>query len=163
VSVTNQRQYRVTVAAIRRFEQALKAAEQEYSGRDPVLAKAVKEGIAGEIEVLRQQVDDYLEMRKETGPYRMSSFDEIPDVLIRARVAKGLTQKELAKRLGIKPQQVQRYEAGHYAHASLARVQQVAHCLDVRVAGVSLRRVKAKRATGPRRASARRLQDEPTA
>jgi len=39
----------------------------------------------------------------------LESLAELPEALIRARIAVGLTQKGLAGRLGLKEQQVQRY------------------------------------------------------
>jgi hypothetical protein len=39
----------------------------------------------------------------------------------------------LAERLGLKEQQIQRYEATNYASASLSRVQQVARALGLRM------------------------------
>ncbi|MDQ3702081.1 MAG: helix-turn-helix transcriptional regulator, partial [Chloroflexota bacterium] len=44
-----------------------------------------------------------------------------------------LSQKELARRLGLKEQQIQRYEARRYAGASLERVQAVADALGVQI------------------------------
>ena len=35
----------------------------------------------------------------------------LPDILIQARIAAGMSQTKLARELGLKPQQVQRYEA----------------------------------------------------
>ena len=37
----------------------------------------------------------------------------------------GLSQKELADRIGLKEQQIQRYEATEYASASLTRIQEI--------------------------------------
>ena len=63
----------------------------------------------------------------------LDSLAALPEALIRARIAAGLTQKELATRLGLKEQQVQRYEATRYAAASLTRIQAVAEALGVRI------------------------------
>ena len=49
--------------------------------------------------------------------------------LIKARIARGLTHKELAQRVGIKEQQIQRYEATDYEAANLSRLQAVASAL----------------------------------
>lgn len=59
----------------------------------------------------------------------VTSIERLPQNLIRARIASGLTQRELAARLGVKEQQIQRYEATNYASASLARVLEVARIL----------------------------------
>jgi transcriptional regulator with XRE-family HTH domain len=56
--------------------------------------------------------------------------ETLPDTLIRARIAAGLSQAALAERLGMKPQQVQRYEATKYASASLTRLLEVARAIQ---------------------------------
>jgi transcriptional regulator with XRE-family HTH domain len=53
--------------------------------------------------------------------------------LIRARIARGLTQRDLAIKLGLKEQQIQRYEETDYASASLARINEVIRALDIEV------------------------------
>ena len=54
-------------------------------------------------------------------------------MLIQARIAAGLTQEDLAARLGVKPQQIQRYEASDYQTASFARLREIARLLGVDV------------------------------
>ncbi len=51
---------------------------------------------------------------------KLDSLDALPKVLIQGRIAAGLTQEDLAARLGLKPQQIQRYEASDYHIASFA-------------------------------------------
>ena len=51
----------------------------------------------------------------------------------RARIARGLTQKDLARKLGVKEQQIQRYEETDYASASLSRLNEVIKALDIEV------------------------------
>ncbi|MGH9799144.1 MAG: helix-turn-helix domain-containing protein [Blastocatellia bacterium] len=60
----------------------------------------------------------------------MKFISDLPETLVEARIAVGLTQSALAKKLGLKPQQIQRYEATDYAQASLARIQQIASVLE---------------------------------
>jgi transcriptional regulator with XRE-family HTH domain/Zn-dependent peptidase ImmA (M78 family) len=63
----------------------------------------------------------------------INSFDELADGLIKARIASGLSQKALAERLGLKEQQIQRYEAERYASASYQRLREIADALGVRI------------------------------
>jgi ribosome-binding protein aMBF1 (putative translation factor) len=65
----------------------------------------------------------------------LESIEELPKTLIQARIAAGLSQEELAGKLGLKPQQIQRYEATNYQGASLERVNEI-----LRALGVKLRR-----------------------
>ncbi len=48
-----------------------------------------------------------------------------------ARIARNLTQKELARKLGLKEQQIQRYEADRYSSISLANFRRTAKMLEV--------------------------------
>lgn len=51
--------------------------------------------------------------------------------LIVARIARNLTQKELARKLGVKEQQIQRYEADRYNSISLANFRRIARFLGI--------------------------------
>ena len=61
----------------------------------------------------------------------IDSFDDLPEGLIKARIAAGLSQKDLGERLNLKEQQIQRYEADRYASASFQRMQEVAKAIGV--------------------------------
>ncbi|MBV8710065.1 MAG: helix-turn-helix transcriptional regulator [Acidobacteriaceae bacterium] len=63
----------------------------------------------------------------------LGSLEEISNALIQARIAAGLSQEDLADKLGVKPQQIQRYEATDYQSASLEKINQI-----VRVLGIKL-------------------------
>ena len=54
-------------------------------------------------------------------------------MLIVARIAKGYTQRDLAWRLGVKEQQIQRYEAARYSTISVKNYARVAALLGVRL------------------------------
>ena len=66
----------------------------------------------------------------------MTSPLDIGVLLVAARIAQGVTQRELAQRLGIKQPQIARWEAIEYRSASLARVNTVARALGVEVAAI---------------------------
>ena len=63
-------------------------------------------------------------------PPDLEYISVIPRDLIRARIAAGLSQKELAERLGMPEQQIQRYEAKEYESVSLARISEIAKVLQ---------------------------------
>lgn len=58
---------------------------------------------------------------------------DLTDGLIKARIARGLTQKELAEKLNIDERQIQRYESTRYQGAALRRLQEVADALNVKI------------------------------
>jgi HTH-type transcriptional regulator/antitoxin HigA len=59
-------------------------------------------------------------------------LEELPRVLVQARIASGMSQTDLAEKLGMKPQQVQRYEATDYMGASLGRLIEISKALSVK-------------------------------
>ncbi len=90
------------------------------------------DGLHGQLDDLRQELAQYDALRRgERSSQPVATLDELPSALIRARIAAGLTQRDLAESLGLKEQQIQRYEATDYASASLARVQLIARRLGV--------------------------------
>ena len=132
--ITNEKQYRATRAAARIFEEALEHADEQGKLIQPQIREAMLSGITSELAQLRAQLQDYEDFR--AGKVRVLTIerlDELPAVLIRARIASGLTQRELAEELDIKEQQVQRYEATRYKAASLTRLVAVAQALDIEI------------------------------
>lgn len=62
------------------------------------------------------------------------SLEQLAAVLVKARIARGWTQRQLAEALGMAEQQIQRYEANDYRSTSLARLCDIANALGVTVA-----------------------------
>lgn len=132
--INNARQYRITKAEAERFAEALAQTDERSGHLHPLLQTAMRDGLVSQLEELREQLAEYEALRAGTiTALELNSLEELADLLIRARIAARLTQKELAERLGLRPQQIQRYEATRYAGASLARVQAVAAALGVRI------------------------------
>ena len=59
----------------------------------------------------------------------LQKLEQLPDMLVEQRELLGLTQRQLAERLGMKEQQIQRYESSRYQAASLRRLIEVAQAL----------------------------------
>ncbi len=139
--IKNERQYRITKSQAQRFERALARIQSPPTDQDgtaqaihPLLRKAEEDALNSQLEDLRRQLGEYEDLAKGGQETFVShSFEDLPNALIRARIAAGLSQKDLAERLGLKEQQVQRYEATEYSSASLERVKAVIRALGVTV------------------------------
>ena len=136
--ITNKFQYKLTRSQKAQFEEAL----QQLDGRamttgeplHPLLQKAERDALQSQLESLQTEITDYEALRTgQHHEFNLTSFDELPQVLIRARIAASLTQKQLAERLGLKEQQIQRYEATGYASANFQRVSAVIRALGLQV------------------------------
>lgn len=68
--------------------------------------------------------------------FGVDSIDEIVEAVVKARISRGLTQAQLADRLGVTEQQVQRDEANGYERAGWDRVADVLDALGYEVQGV---------------------------
>ena len=131
--IKNERQYRITKAQADRFSQTLESLGQgsrETGAVHPLIAKAQEDALRSQLADLRSELHEYESLT--AGEFQFDGLEAVaglPAVLIKARIAQGLSQKDLAERLGLKEQQVQRYEATDYASASLARIREVASAL----------------------------------
>jgi transcriptional regulator with XRE-family HTH domain len=56
-------------------------------------------------------------------------IDKLPEMLIEERQRLGLTQRDVAEKLGMKEQQIQRYESTRYQSASLRRIREIAKAI----------------------------------
>ncbi|MCY4527863.1 MAG: helix-turn-helix domain-containing protein [Chloroflexi bacterium] len=134
--IKNERQYRITRNQADRFSQTLDSlrgrSRQSTEGAHPLIAKAQEDAIRSQLEDLEGQLREYESLKAGNFELRdLHIVAELPTALIKARIARGLSQKDLAERLKLKEQQIQRYEATDYASASLNRIREVVNALGV--------------------------------
>ncbi len=127
--IRNERQYRFTRTQARRFEQTLvdlKSRDLEDLDVHPMIAKAQVDAVSGQLADLREQLREYESLKSGDFDFsQLTAVNTLPAMLIKARIARGMTQRDLAERIGLKEQQIQRYEATDYASASLGRIYHV--------------------------------------
>jgi ribosome-binding protein aMBF1 (putative translation factor) len=132
--ITNERQYRITKRWLERFEQARREVEGLGDTIQARAQQALRDQYDSQIEELSAQLAGYDALRRgEVNVLELDSLRELPDALIRGRAAARLSQAALAVRLGLKKQQIQRYEATHYAGVDLERLQAVADALGLKI------------------------------
>ena len=126
--IKNERQYWVTRSEIERFERLLTESEKNEADDDvhPLIAKARRDASNSKLLDLKAELQEYESLK--AGKFDMSGLmivSALPEMLIKARIARGMSQRDLAERIGLKEQQIQRYEATDYASASLSRIMDV--------------------------------------
>jgi len=128
--ITNERQLQISKAQATRFRESLEELERgtlDQTDLHPLMKKAQIDAIRGQLKSLLAEIEEYEKLRSgRVSSIELDSLADLPDGLIRARIAAGLTQKDLAGRLGMREQQIQRYEASRYEGVSFARVVDVA-------------------------------------
>ncbi len=133
--ITNEVQYRATKAHLEQFQQAQANLEAKAGpGRRSTLAQLEIDAVRSQADDLRAELDEYEQLRAgQISSFDAASLDELATLLVKARIARGWTQRRLADTLGVAEQQIQRYESTGYRSASLARICDVAAALNVTV------------------------------
>jgi len=135
--ITNERQYKITMTEIRNFEHAINemSVPMDDESESDALGREIQlDAMRSQLADLRAETTEYDDLRSgRTRLVKIESFDQLPRAIIAARIAAGLTQADLAERLGAHEQQVQRYEATNYASASMRRVSEVIEALGMTV------------------------------
>lgn len=131
--IKNERQYRITKTQAERFARTLANLRQrppEEADTPSLIAQAQEDAIRSQLADLEDELQEYESLKGGNFQFdQLGQVAELPAVLIRARIAQGLSQRDLAHRLRLDEQQIQRYEATDYESASLARIREVATAL----------------------------------
>lgn len=134
--IKNERQYRITRARIDEFRKTLERLEAaaRTSTRHPRLRQAEIDATRSQVETMEQEVHAYDELKSGTRTVlAYASLEDLPRALIEARIARGLTQEQLAERLGLDRQKISDYEKTDYQSTSFSRMLEVARALDITV------------------------------
>ena len=131
--IQNEHQYKVTQNKLKDLEQALAELFQIKDTLHPRKFSSRKNGLQIMIDSLRKEIEEYEALKQQQNPIKITSIQELPLALIRARIAMGMTQKELAEKMGVKEQQVQRDEANQYSSAGFQRIAAVAEALNLKI------------------------------
>jgi HTH-type transcriptional regulator / antitoxin HigA len=131
--IANDRQAREAGAMIEQISQAL-SSEQVLKSIVAGLPREVMDGVRRSLTAERAELEDLLgayEDAKEGKPERLRRRvgNDPGGLLIVARVARGWSQKELARRLFLPEQQIQRYEAERYRSISLGNLIRITRAL----------------------------------
>ena len=135
--IKNERQYRITRAQAEKFLLALRNLRADTDDRyalHPRLRQLQEEALKSQLSDLEEDLREYEDLKEGRFAFeKLEGISELPKLLIRARIASGLTQRDLAGRLELKEQQIQRYEASEYASASFTRIKEVVSALGIEV------------------------------
>ena len=134
--IASDRQARDVEAAVAELDRAL-SSEQALKSIVSGLPNEVIDGVRRSLKTERQEFSEMLAAYKEAkdGDYnklKAQSDNDLGGALIAARLMRKLSQKDLARKLGLREQVIQRWEAERYRSINLANYQKVAQTLGVR-------------------------------
>lgn len=137
--IKNEKQYEYSKECARRFENSIAALEQDEAMKQNdqegwQLSRDVK---LSHLMTLQEEITEYemLVFHDESTPIvlKTGDIDYLPQVLIKARMAAKLSQKQLADLAGLTEEQIQCYEASDYEDASFLDFKAVIHALDIKI------------------------------
>jgi HTH-type transcriptional regulator/antitoxin HigA len=119
-----------TVAQIEGFRRALADVERETSGRR---SAAVRTSYEGMIRQLEDELREYDQLKSgELALPHVERLDQIAPFIAKIRIAKGVSQTELARRLGVSKQVISRYEESDYQTVAIVRLQEILDAIGIR-------------------------------
>ena len=131
--IQNEYQYKISQAKIRELQLEEIELNKINDNLYPRQFKIRQNGLQGIIRDILSDIAEYEDLKGHPSSIKIESFNEIPVALIKARIALGMTQKDLADKLGMKEQQIQRYESNQYSSAGFQRLAEIATALDVKL------------------------------
>ena len=119
-----------TAAQIEGFRRALAMATRETAGKRSAALRGSYQSMIGQLEdELREY--DRLKSGKLALPH-VERLDRIAPFIAKIRIAKGISQTELAQRLGVSKQVISRYEENEYQTVALTRLQEILDAIGVK-------------------------------
>ena len=132
--IKNNKQLALTKKRIGEFSDTISKLQSEEPTLSPLLAKAQIDALVCQRDELIDQVEEYeLLLSGDLAVFDVNSIADLPKSLIMSRISMGLTQKDLADRLGMKEQQIQRYENTEYSSASFKTLVSIVEALDLKI------------------------------
>lgn len=123
----------------RRSEEEIEYLRHELEGipadQQDDISSSVESGLRMQISDIEDRIAEYDRLKEgRISVFESESLDDLGEVIIKARIRRGWSQADLARALGMEPQQVQRYERNDWQKISLWRLQEVAEVLGLSVA-----------------------------
>ena len=132
--IRSETEYREAVERLRAEAERLKAQQAKLQemqlSRDEI--KRAMDPVRSFHEQLKEEVASYERLRR--GEFEeVRNFDGLGRLLIALRIAQGLSQRELAERLGVHESQVSRDERNEYHGITLERAGRILEALHVEI------------------------------
>lgn len=141
--IKNRKQYKTVQERAAQVAETLHELEIQKEAMNPRLYSLNRNALESQQEDLQREMNEFDSLK--SGALRKTGGSPLADIdkaLISYRISLGWTQKELAGKIGVKEQQIQRYEANDYQSASLHRIIEIVDAMGIplRLAEVMLPR-----------------------
>ena len=132
--IKSERQLAITKKKLEELKRSLSHIKEKYAG-DEKKIKFYSKGVLEHIEQLAQEVVEYDKIKYSAVPEKLHASDlfDIRNQIIKLRIAKGITQAELASRLGVPQSEISRFEREGYEGYSVKMLERILEALNTDV------------------------------
>lgn len=130
--IKNEKQYNISKKRLAELELTIATKQPK------ILSNSKREGALNSVvrikNSLKEEIKQYESLKTKGIPLRRKvSVTQLPKILIEHKIAKGLTQKQFSEMLGIKEQQLQRYEAENFSSVSFGRLMKYIELVNIKI------------------------------
>ncbi|MBZ5625331.1 MAG: helix-turn-helix domain-containing protein [Acidobacteriia bacterium] len=119
-----------TVAQLAGFRRALTRVKPDSAGKRSAAVRASYEGM---IRHLEDEVREYDQLKSGSLILpRIDRLDQVAPFIAKIRIAKAMSQTDLARRLGVSKQVISRYEENDYQTVAISRLQEILDAVGVK-------------------------------
>lgn len=129
--IKNDRQLKITTEKLNELREGLERVSEKYSS-DKKRLGFLSKGYLQHIKQLEKEIEEYEKMKRSPLPKVLHAHNpiEISHLLVRLRLARGLTQAQLAARLGCKQADISRLEREDYDGYTISTLEKIASILN---------------------------------
>lgn len=136
--IRNEQEYRNTLYWLERFEQSIAELDNNESLKaDFKRWKLQRDSYQSQVEDLKEQIREFETLTHHDSQtpivLTLDEINNLPQLLIKARMAAKLSQKELADLAGMTEEKIHKYEDKDYEDASFLDVMAVVDALDIKI------------------------------
>lgn len=130
--IRSDREYGHSEAQLAKLRADLKELSRTSIDEQSAVGSSAVDALQMQIEDIEREMEEYKDLKAgRLLAFEADELDSVGEMLVKARIARGLTQAELAKELEMSQQQIQRYERDGYQKISLWRMAEIADALGV--------------------------------
>ncbi len=131
--ILSDKQLTISVRELNRLQEDFERFEF-FTPEEIAENKAQMNALSDRIAKLKEDIRAYRSLRRGTvNGVKCEGLEDFAQLLIKARIISRMTQSQLARAIGVQPQQIQRYESTEYAGVGLKKAIQIARTLGVKV------------------------------
>jgi hypothetical protein len=131
--IKNEKQYKITKKHLSGINDDIKLIHDSYDPM-PAQKRLLLLSLADMKEQMQSEIREYeLLKASKSNILKSRSLTELPSLITEYKIASGLTQKEFSKKIGMKEQQLQRYEAENFQGISFKNLIKILHAMGLEI------------------------------